>query len=260
MAQPNAEEDRPWTCPATNQSSGNGSGSAPSFPNGTFWITPIKASTQQIQLFLVLSVWNSLPHSRDSTSVKLQHVPCEQPANSLQQGPRKTESNTRRSERNHSWCDWADQIRQTPCTPRHLVRRETGRSPPVTAQQLHPSSTLDSPVVLQQVSAMESSPAKIPLFFVMGKEALLESQIIQPETASCFGGLFIWTGWTGWDGLFVPLQIPPGSKGFPWGQIWLGNSACRFRESLRKWETRAREWIKIKAWSLPISWDKCSSL
>lgn len=59
------------------------------------------------------------------------------------------------------------------------------------SQQLHPSSALDSPVVPQQVSAMESSTEKIPPFFVTGKEALLESQIIQPETAGCFGGLFI---------------------------------------------------------------------
>lgn len=37
---------------------------------------------------------------------------------------------------------------------------------------------------------MEFSPAEIPLFFMIGREALLELQIIQPETASCFGGLF----------------------------------------------------------------------
>lgn len=58
------------------------------------------------------------------------------------------------------------------------------------AQQLHPSSALDSPAVPRQVLAMEFSPAKIPLFLVTGRDTLLESQIIPPETASCFGGLF----------------------------------------------------------------------
>lgn len=39
-------------------------------------------------------------------------------------------------QRNHSWCHWTDQIWQIPCTPRRFVRRETGRSPPVTSSAI----------------------------------------------------------------------------------------------------------------------------
>lgn len=206
-------------------------------------------------MFLVLSVQNSVSYLRDRTSGKLQHTPWEQPANSPQQGPWKTQSNTRKPERREITVGVTEQTRSGKPHVHQDIMLEERQGPPIRGSAI--ASILHSGQSSGTLAGVSNgiSPAKIPLFFVTGKEALLESQIIQPGTASCFGGL-LHLNRTRW--ILCSLANPTRSGGFPWEQTWLGNSACRFRESLRTWEMRAKEWIKV--WSFPVSWDKQSSL
>lgn len=113
--------------------------------------------------------------------------------------------------RNHSWCDWTDQIWQTPCTPRRFVRRETGRSPlpPWEAQQLHPSSILNSPVVPWQVSAMGFPLQRFLSSLWLVKKHCWSHRLFSLKLQAALEGCSIWTGQ---DGFFAPLQIPPGQE------------------------------------------------
>lgn len=131
MAQPNAEEDHLWMCPATDQSSGNGQ-------QCTFISKLCLLNYTQKSKHSVNSAVSGAISSEQLASVKGQDfweatehtmwTACQQPP----AGATKDKHQEIWEKGNHSWCNWADQIWQTPCIPRHFVRRETGRSPSVT--------------------------------------------------------------------------------------------------------------------------------